>query len=108
MTTTYASLERETEIDLYQEVERLIKKNKRAWQAILAVLGLAGGLVAPVLGATADVVTWFVHSQIVNSYLHVASIVFCGLTMPLLILGAFCLDALKAKTANLPAPSRRT
>ncbi len=108
MTTSYASLERETEIDLYQEVERLIKKNKRAWQAVLAVLGLAGGLIAPILGATADVVTWFVHSQSVNSYLHAASIVFCALTMPLLILGAFCLDALKAKTAKRPAPSRRT
>lgn len=109
MSTTYASnLKCETEIDLYQEIEALIKKNPRAWQAVVAVLGLAGGVIAPVLGATADVVTWFVHSRPINSYLHVASIILCALTLPLLMLGAFCLDSLKAKTANLRAPSRRT
>ncbi len=86
-------------------MEALIKKNPWAWQSILAVLGLAGGVIAPVLGATADVVTWFVHAQSVNSYLHVLSIVLCALTLPLLILGAFCLDLLESKTTNLSTPA---
>ena len=105
MSTTYASnLKRETEIDLYQEIEALIKKSPRTWQSVVAVLGLAGGVLTPVLGATADVITWFVHSRSVNSYLHVTSIVLCALTLPLLMLGAFCLDSLKAKSVNPPRP----
>jgi hypothetical protein len=108
MSTTYESLETETETDLYQKIEALIKKNPWAWQSICAVLGLAGGLIAPVLGATADVVTWFVPSQTVNSYLHVSSIVFCALTLPLLILGALCLDLLESKLTRLSAPDGET
>ena len=101
MSTTYELFEDEAETDLYEEMEALIKKNPWAWQSVLAVLGLAGGVTAPILGATADVMTWFVHSQSVNSHLHVASIVSCALTLPLLILGAFGLDSLESKNANL-------
>ena len=97
MSTTYESLEGETETDLYQEMEALIKKNPRAWKSVFAVLGLAGGVMAPALGATADMITWFVRSQSINSYLHVASIVLCTLTIPLLMLGAHCLDSLESK-----------
>ena len=107
MSTTYASPEFETETDLYSKIEALIKKNPRAWQSVCAVLGLAGGVAAPVLGATVDVVSWFVHAQSVNFYLHAASIVLCALTLPLLILGALCLDSLEAKAARL-APSDQT
>jgi hypothetical protein len=105
MSTTYETFEGEAETDLYEEMETLIKKNPWAWQSVLAVLGLAGGVIAPILGATADVVTWFVHSQSVNSRLHVASIVSCALTIPLLMLGALCLDLLQRKTPNLSPPA---
>ncbi|HVG32633.1 MAG TPA: hypothetical protein VM911_06115 [Pyrinomonadaceae bacterium] len=80
-------------------MESLIKKNPRAWQSVCAVLGLVGGVIAPILGATSDVLTWFVPSQTVNAYLHVSSIVLCALTLPLLVLGAYCLDLLEAKAA---------
>lgn len=105
MSTTYGSLEGEAETDLYQEMETLIRKNPWAWQSVCAVVGLAGGVIAPILGATADVITWFVHSQSVNSHLHVLSIVLCALTLPLIILGAFCLDSLQRKTNNLSSPA---
>ena len=103
MSATYAAFDGEPETDLYGEMEALIRKNPWAWQSIFAVLGLAGGVAAPILGGTADVITWFVHSQATNSYLHVASIVLCALTLPLLTLGAFSLDLLESKTANLSA-----
>jgi len=90
--------------DLYQKMEALLKKNPRAWQSVCAGLGLAGGLIAPALGATADVITWFVRSQSVNSYLHLTSIVLCSLTVPLLILGAHCLDSLESKGMTGHAP----
>jgi hypothetical protein len=105
MNATNESLEDEAETDLYQEIETLIKKNPWAWQSVCAVVGLAGGVISPILGATADVITWFVQSQSVNSHLHVLSIVLCALTLPLIILGAFCLDSLQRKTSNLSSPA---
>ena len=108
MSTTYAAAESETETDLYAEMEALIRKNPRAWRSVVAVLGLAGGLAAPVLGAAADLTAWFIHSQYVNSYLHAASIVSCALTLPLLMMGASCLDSLKSKSANTSSPCGRT
>jgi hypothetical protein len=109
MSATYASreCETETETDLYLDAEALVRKNPWTWQSVCAVLGLAGGLAAPVLGAAADVVTWVVHAQPVNTYLHAASIVSCALTLPLLILGALCLDSLETKAGKL-APAGRT
>lgn len=98
MNSTYEPLTDEADTDLYQEVETLIKENPQAWQSICAVLGLVGCVAAPILGATSDVITWFVHSPPVNSYLHILSIVLCGLTIPLVVLGAFSLDSLQKKT----------
>lgn len=94
-----------TEIDLYEEMEALIKKNPRAWQSVCAVAALAGAVLTPFLGAAFDITTWFAASQALNSRLHVLSIVSCALTLPLLMLGAFCLDSLEARTARLSAPA---
>lgn len=101
MDRTYEWLNEQPETDFYGEMESLIMKNPWAWQSVCAVLGLAGGVVAPFLGAASDMMTWFAKSAIVNSYLHVLSIVFCALTIPLIALGACCLDMLEAKTARL-------
>src|SRR5688572_16181073 len=103
MNATYQPLEEEAGADLYQEMETLIKKNPRAWQSVCAVFGLAGGVISPILGALADVFTWFLASESVNSDLQVVSIVLCALTLPLLMLGAFSLDSLQRKTAD-PSP----
>jgi hypothetical protein len=104
MNTTYKSLEAETEINLYQEMAALIKKNRWGWQSVCAVMGLAGGVIAPIFGAIFDVTTWFVNWTSVISSLRILSIVLCALTIPLLTLGAFCLDSLESKTTNLSRP----
>jgi hypothetical protein len=106
MNTFCKSLEAHSEVDLYQELESLVKKNPCAWQTVCAVLGLAGGIIVPVLGAMADILTWFISSNAVITRLHVLSIVFCSLTLPLLILGAYCLDLLNRKTARLAPPGK--
>jgi hypothetical protein len=105
MNTAYESLKAQSEIDIYQEIESLIMKNPWAWQSVCAVFGLVGGVIFPLLGAIADVMAWFVNSETVTSYLRVSSIVLCALTLPLLILGASCLDLLAAKTALLSSPA---
>lgn len=104
MNKSYESTADQARTNLYQEMESLIKKSPWGWQSVCAVIGLVGGVIAPCLGATCHVLTWFVSSLAVNSYLNVLSGVFCALTIPLLILSAFCLDALEAKTAHLCSP----
>ena len=103
MNATFESLENRAETDFYQEIETLIRKSPRGWRPVCAVCGLAGGVIAPFLGAAADLSTWFINSQALISHLHVLSIVLCALTLPLLMVGAFCLDLLEAKTAQ-PTP----
>lgn len=105
MNETYESLKNRADIDIYQEIESLIMMNPWAWQSVCAVLGLVGGVIVPILGAICDVIAWFVGSAAVVSYLHVLSIVLCALTIPLLILGASCLDLLAAKAARLSPPA---
>ncbi|MGH9901670.1 MAG: hypothetical protein ACRD68_07640, partial [Pyrinomonadaceae bacterium] len=101
MDSTYEWIKERGETDFYQDMESLIRKNPWAWQSVCAVLGLAGGVIAPFAGAASDIISWFVSSTTVNSYLHVLSIVFCALTIPLLALGACCLDMLEAKNTRL-------
>jgi hypothetical protein len=93
----YEAAQDEDDFDLYQVAESLIRKNGWRWQAVCAVLGLAGGLLAPFLGAAFDVTSWFTQSHTAVSRLHVLSIVSCALTIPLLALGAHCLDLLEKK-----------
>ncbi|PYS78636.1 MAG: hypothetical protein DMF67_12065 [Acidobacteria bacterium] len=89
--------------DPFERIEFLVKKNPRAWQSVGAVVGLAGGILAPALGSLLAVVRWFISVQRAGPYLSSLSIVLFALTIPLLALGAHCLDLLEAKTAP-PAP----
>ena len=90
------------ELDIYEEMHRLIEMNPWAWQSIGAVSGLVGGVLSPVLGTLLIAITWFIHFQGVNSTLNVICIVSFVLTIPLLTFGAHCLDLLERKTAKRP------
>ena len=93
----YGATSDEADVDLYQELESLIRQSGWTWQAVCAVVCLVGGLISPFLGATFDVTSWFTESQFVVSRLHVLSIISCALTIPLLALGGCCLDLLGGK-----------
>jgi hypothetical protein len=101
MSEHYASQADQAGLDLYQEIEVLIRKNPWAWQSSVALIGLVGGVLAPLMGAVLDVITWFVNSDKINSLLNVLSIILCAMTIPLLALGAHCLDLLEARTSRL-------
>lgn len=100
MNATFKLLKDSADTNLYQKIKILNRKNPRGWPSVCAVLGLAGGVIVPILSAKFDVITWFVHSISVNSFLHVLSIVLCAQTLPLSLMGASCLELLKAKTKN--------
>lgn len=75
---------------------KLINGNS-TWKRRGVVFGLGGGLLAPLAGSLLTIVSWFTHPAALR-YLATALFV---VTLPLLILGAHCLDLLdKDKTAE--------
>jgi hypothetical protein len=91
-------LKDDSENDFYEEIESLIKKNPRAWQSVCGVLGLVGGVLAPVFGTLLLAIGWLIGSP-EFSLLNVLSMGMFALPIPLLLGGAHCLDLLKRKTS---------
>jgi hypothetical protein len=90
--------------DPFERIESLVRRNPWTWQSLGAVSGLAGGILAPVLGSLLTVVRWLISVQRASSYLDRLSVVLFALTIPLLALAAHCLDLLEAKTATPALP----
>lgn len=71
------------------------------WKNWTAVFGLCAGFVAPILGSILTVISWFKDPSWHHVYLHQAGTTLFVLTLPLLILGAHCLDLIdKDKEAS--------
>jgi len=74
---------------------------RKSWQEQArlagAVSGLLGGLAASVLGGLFVAASWLVHNAPVRSWLSTSGTVLLCLTIPLLLLGAVCLDWLETK-----------
>ena len=62
-----------------------------------AVVGLLGGLAASLGGSLLIAASWIVRQGAVQSWLSTSGTVLLYLTIPLLLLGAFCLDWLETK-----------
>ena len=92
--------------EMYRRILLLMGKNWKSWQAVVAAVSLFGGLLAIVLG----VMDWalvglFAPSGALGSLLDTAGTVLLVLPLPLLALGAFCLDLLEKKSPTLPLPA---
>lgn len=69
------------------------------WRMFGACLGLCGGLSSAVLGSLVTVASWLVREPHNKTLLHqLGGVLLCS-TIPLLLLGGFCLDWL------CPAPA---
>ena len=77
---------------------KLIDGNS-TWKSRGAVFGLGGGLIAPVAGSILTIVSWFADPAWHGFSLHYLATALFVLTLPLLILGAHCLDLID-KTAG--------
>ncbi|HEV2761382.1 MAG TPA: hypothetical protein VGV38_00205 [Pyrinomonadaceae bacterium] len=105
MNKTYALPENELRGGIYPRISFLLVKNRGTWQASVAALGLFGGLLSVVLGALDwAAVGLLAPSGDLGSFLDAAGVVLFALALPLLALGAHCLDLLERKT---PAPPGR-
>jgi hypothetical protein len=99
------SLEEESGIDLYEEMESLIKTSPWAWQSVGSILGLVGGVLSPVLGTLLIAVAWLIDSPEFST-LHILCMGLFAVTIPLLVGGAHCLDLLEGKTADFSVRER--
>lgn len=61
-------------------------------QALGAAVGLIGGAAAPLLGALLIAAGWFMADDAVGHWLSTTGSVLLYLTIPLIILAAYCLD----------------
>jgi hypothetical protein len=61
-------------------------------QLLGAVIGLAGGTLAALIGSLLTGISWFVPNAAAQHWLAIAGAALLFMTIPLLILGAYCLD----------------
>ncbi len=91
---------------IYRRILLLLGKNRGGWQSAVAAGGLFGGLLSIVLGFLDwGVVGLIAPAGALGSFLNRAGIVLFILPLPLLALGAHCLDLLEKKAPPLPLPA---
>lgn len=87
---------------IYQRILLLMWKNRGTRQTIGAAVGLFGGLLCLLLGLSVWAVVGFVApAGKLGSLLDVAGTTLFVLPLPLLALGAHCLDLLEKRRAHL-------
>ena len=91
---------------LYLRIYLLLSKRRGGWQSAGAAFGLAGGM----LSLPAALLLWaaarFIAPVGTAAAMNVLSNVFFALPLPLLALGAYCLDLLERKPPVLPSTAR--
>ena len=92
--------------EMYQRMLLLMGKNWGSWQSVVAAVSLFGGLLAIVLGALDwAFVGLFAPAGALGAFLDAAGTILLILPLPLMALGAFCLDLLEKKPPALPLPA---
>ena len=106
MGKSYVLPEDELRGEIYQRMLRLLGRNRGTWESAVAAVSLFGGLLAIVLGALDwAFVGLFAPAGALGSTLDVAGTVLLVLPLPLLALGACCLDRLEKKAPALTFPA---
>jgi hypothetical protein len=78
----------------------------RRMQFCGSIIGLCGGVAAALLGGLMTAAAWFEQETVVQRWLSTAGTALLCSTIPLIILGAFCLDWLeKDKSQRWPKDS---
>ncbi|MDQ3129903.1 MAG: hypothetical protein M3Q99_03965 [Acidobacteriota bacterium] len=101
MKSSHKSKEDEIWEGLYPRVLFLIKTNKWAWQSVGAVFGLGGGILSIIAAIVLPIIASLLMPSDSIPFLKRISSVFLILCLPLLILGAHCLDLLEKKSSAL-------
>ncbi|MDQ3804135.1 MAG: hypothetical protein M3416_09935 [Acidobacteriota bacterium] len=105
MNKTYTLPEDDLRGELYRRIYLLISKKRGGWQSAGAAFGLAGGALSIPLALLLWAAVRFLAPAALSSTLNLLSNVFFALSVPLLALGACCLDLLEKKLPALPPPA---
>lgn len=62
------------------------------WRSFGALVGLLGGIFAALLGSVFTALSWIIEANGNGAYMQKLGTIFLVLTIPLLVLGAHCLD----------------
>ena len=102
MNSTYVLPTDELGEGFYRRIFLLIKKNRPDKSSAGAAFGLAGGLLSISLGALLWAVVSLLTPGGLRSFLNGLETIFFVLPLPLLAVGAYCLDLLEKKPPLLP------
>ena len=94
MNKMYVLPKDESGAELYRRIYLLITKNRWAWTTVGAACGLAGGMFSIILAALLWALVPLLWQDSLSSFLNLMETVFFVLPLPLLALGAHCLDLL--------------
>lgn len=90
----------------YRRIYQLIKKDQGAWATRGAAFGLIGGMLSIVLGMLLWVVVPLLALGDLKSFLYILETMFFVLPLPLMALGAHCLDLLEKTSPRLPIQAK--
>ena len=85
------------------------RAEEQGWNylSIGACAALAGGILAALFGSLLTAVTWFTGAGAGSSYMHTLGGILLFITIPLLILGAHCLDLAEKLAENVSEEQSR-
>jgi hypothetical protein len=69
----------------------------QSWRAVGVVVGLAGGLGTGIFGAVITLTSWITWTESLRHYEQALGTALLILTIPLLALGAHCLDLIESR-----------
>ena len=91
---------------LYGRIYLLIGKNRWTWKSVGAAFGIAGGMLSMLSALLLWATVRFLASVGVGLILSTLDNVLFTLPLPLLALGAYCLDLLETQLPILPPPAK--
>jgi L-asparagine transporter-like permease len=102
MSITYSNTRSRDGFRSRKRIEHPANRAILDWRSVVAVTGLAGGVLVVVVGSVLTAISWFVGA---GSYVQTLGTVLLFMTIPWLVIGAHCLDLTEEK--NERAKQRR-
>ena len=75
-------------------IAETLRQHGWTWTSCGGVCGLVGGIIAPALGSALTAISWFTGAKWGGFHVQRTGAILLFLTIPLLLLGAHCLDLL--------------
>jgi hypothetical protein len=88
--------------DPYELIPVLIKKNKGTLESFGVVAGLGGGILTALLVIILSIIPWSMRISNIAPAIKAINFICLLLILPLLALGAHCLDLLEKRSTELP------